>query len=102
MKSAVIFTATGPILILTTHDSLDDPDLIEKLRDKGITKYIAHEVPLNKVKERYGTHYSIVVGDLSQTDDLRVLDYDGRHIFNTFDFDQLRGPVYHDEPRKAA
>ena len=41
MKAGIIITGTGPILIWTTYDSFDDPKLVEKLKTKGITKYIA-------------------------------------------------------------
>ena len=44
------FTGTGPILILTTYDSLNDPKLIEKLVVKGIKKFIGYEV---KATEHY-------------------------------------------------
>ena len=38
MKAGIFFTGTGPILILTSYDALDDPNLIEKLSAKGIKK----------------------------------------------------------------
>ena len=43
MKAGILFTGTGPILILTTYETLKDPKLIEKLRQKGIKKY-NHEI----------------------------------------------------------
>ena len=78
------FTGKGPILILTTYDSLNDPKLIEKLVVKGIKKFMAYEVSEEKVKEKYGMQYKVIMGDLHQTDDLRVLDYDGHHVFYIF------------------
>jgi len=30
MKAGIFFTGTGPILILTSYESLDDPNLVEK------------------------------------------------------------------------
>ena len=51
MKTGIIFTGTGPILIITTYSSFDDPGLVEKLRAKGIKKYIAYELPPMAVKE---------------------------------------------------
>jgi hypothetical protein len=41
MKAAMVFTGSGPILILTSFDSLEHPTLAEKLGARGITKYIA-------------------------------------------------------------
>ena len=35
MKAGIFFTGTGPILILTSYESLDDPKLVEKLALKG-------------------------------------------------------------------
>ena len=86
MKAGIIFTGSGPLLILTTYESLTDPKLVEKLTNKGILKFIACEVPLDPVKVKYGTHFSVVMGDLKQTDDLRVLDYNGHHVSNSFSF----------------
>jgi hypothetical protein len=94
MKAGVIFTGTGPILILTTYESLKEPRLAEKLKARGMKKFIAYEVPVEKVKQRYGTHFSVIMGDLSQTDDLRILDIDGHHVFLNFTFEEMGEPFY--------
>ena len=96
MKAGIFFTGTGPILILTSYKSLDDPNLAEKLKLKGIKKYIAYEVPDDLVKHRYGQQFNVILGDLKQTDDLRVLDYDGHHVFYNFSLDEIGQPVYHE------
>jgi len=96
MKAGIFFTGTGPILILTSYDTLSDPNLVDKLATKGIKKYIAYEVPEDKVKERCGQHYNVILGDLNQTDDLRVLDYDGHHVFYNFSLNEIGEPVYHE------
>ena len=96
MKAGIFFTGTGPILLLTSYDSLADNKLVDKLRAKGIRKFIAYEVDEEIVKKRYGTQFEIVMGDLHQTDDLRVLDYDGHHVFINFPFNEMKGPVYHE------
>ena len=95
-ESGNFFTGTGPILILTSYDSLNDPKLVEKLSFKGIQKYIAYEVPEEQVKEKYGNHYSVIRGDLKQSDDLRVLDYDGHHVFYSFSIRDLGEPVFYE------
>ena len=94
MKAGVFFTGTGPILILTSYESFDDLNLIEKLFEKGIKKYIAFEISEQKVKDKYGKQYNVIMGDLSQTDDLRVLDYDGHHVFYNFSLKELEEPIY--------
>ncbi len=96
MKAGIIFTGTGPILILTTFESFKDPKLIAKLDVKGITKFIACEVPVDLAKAKYGNHFSVVMGDLSQTDDLRILDYNGYNVFHNFSFSEMGRPIYHE------
>ena len=96
MKSAVIFTGTGPILILTTYSSLTDPDFAEKLTVKGINKFIAYELNPELVKEKYGAHYTTVMNDVKQSDDLRVLDYDGHNVFYNFSFSELGDPIFYE------
>jgi hypothetical protein len=94
MKAGIVFTGTGPILILTTHESFKDSKLISKLDAKGIKKYIASEVPLERVKEKYGNQYNVVMGDLRQSDDLRVLDYNGYNVFYNFSFSEMGQPLF--------
>ena len=96
MKAGIFFTGTGPILILTTYASLDAPNLVDKLYQKGIKKYIAYEVPEELVKERYGKHFNVILGDLKQSDDLRVLDYDGHHVFYKFSLSEIGQPVFYE------
>ncbi|MDA2919519.1 hypothetical protein MYX76_08525 [Desulfobacterota bacterium AH_259_B03_O07] len=96
MKAGIFFTGSGPILILTSYDTLTDPQLVDKLNSKGIKKFIAYEVPVDKVKEKYGTHFNVIMGDLYQTDDLRVLDYDGHHVFYNFSLKVLGQPILHE------
>jgi hypothetical protein len=96
MKAGIFFTGTGPILILTTYASLNDPKLIDKLTQKGIKKFIAYEVSEDLVKQRYGRHFNVILGDLKQTDDLRVLDYDGHHVFYNFSLSEMGEPIYHE------
>jgi hypothetical protein len=96
MKAGLIFTGTGPILILTTYESFNDPKLVAKFNTKGIKKFIACDLPLEKVKARYGNQYSVVMGDLKQTDDLRVLDYNGYNVFHNFTFSEMGKPIYYE------
>ena len=96
MKSAVIFTGTGPILILTTYSTLTDPGFVEKLAVKGVKKFIAYELDPKLVKEKYGSFYDTVINDVKQTDDLRVLDYNGHNVFYNFEFSQLGEPILYE------
>jgi len=96
MKAGIFFTGTGPILLLTSYSNFNDPQLIDKLSLKGIKKFIAYEIPEDRVKEKYGKQYNVILGDLKQTDDLRVLDYDGHHVFYNFSINEFGEPISHE------
>ncbi len=96
MKAGIFFTGSGPILILTSYESLIDSRLVEKLTTKGIKKFLAFDVPLEVAREKYGQHYKVITGDLHQQDDLRVLDYDGHHVFNLFRLGELGQPIFYE------
>ena len=97
MKAGIYFTGTGPILLLTSYGALNAPELVKKLSQKGIKKFIAYEVGEGLVKEKYGQHFSVIMGDLNQEADLRVLHYDGHHVFYNFSLAEMSDPVYHEE-----
>ena len=97
MKAGIYFTGSGPILILTSYESLTEPRLVDKLDAKGIKKFIAYEVPTEMVKQKYGNHYNVVMTDLKQEDDLRVMDYDGHHVFYNFSLRDLGEPICHEQ-----
>ncbi len=96
MKAMMLLTAGGPLVILTSYDAATEPALLEKLSAKGIDKFIAYDVPLELAKPRYGAHFSVVEHDLRETDDLRVLDYDGARAFRLFRFDEIGPPVVYE------
>jgi hypothetical protein len=102
MKAALIFTGSGPILVLTTFESLGSPGFIERISARGISKFIAHEVSVELVQERYGKRFSVIMNDLSQNDDLRVMDIDGHHVFKGFSFEELGPPIYPPPLQKPA
>ena len=86
MKAEIIFTGTGPILISTSYAGLSSDKLAEKLAQKGISKYLAVEVPLDFYQKKYVGHYGVILKDVKQEDDLRVLDYNGFKVFHNFPF----------------
>ncbi len=93
MRAYIVFSGTGPILILTTYPQLADDRLLAKLRHKGIEKFIAYEVSTDRVHEIYGVPYEVIAADLEVAADLRVLDFNGHHIFNRFSFAELGDPI---------
>ena len=64
MKAGIIFTGTGPILILTTYESFSDEKFIQKLGQKNIHKFMAVEVPVDLCQKRYGEYYTMILNDL--------------------------------------
>lgn len=96
MKAYFLFTASGPLVILTSYDSIENPELLERLKSKGITKFIAHEVSVESSRAKYGMHFDVVCRDLHESDDLRVLDYSGQRAFKNFSFDELGTPIYYE------
>lgn len=84
MKAGLLLSGTGALLYLTSHEKFVTDALITKFKNKGITKFIAYEIPIEEAKEKYAAHFELVVQDLRETDDLRILDYDGSRAFRMF------------------
>ena len=85
-RTFLIFTGTGPILVLSTFPELTDERLVSKLRYKGIIKFIAYEVDTEAVNEN-------IAEDLQDVEDLRVLDFNGHQIMANFSLEELGEPV---------
>lgn len=96
MQSFLLMTGSGPIVILTSYKQIENPALLEVLKLKGIDKFIAYEVPLELAKERYGGHFTAVINDWLETDDLRVLDFNGDRAFRLFSFAELGEVKFHE------
>ena len=89
MRAAILFTGTGPILILTTYSMLAEDEFIAKLESKNIKKFILYEVPVEACQKKYGNYFELVSQDLGERNDMRVLDYIGSHIFLNFSFAEM-------------
>jgi len=93
MRAYIVFSGTGPILVLTTFPALTDKRLVSKLSQKGITKFIGYEVSLERAQNVYGIPYEVISSDLASTEDCRVLDFNGHHIFASFSFEEFGEPI---------
>ena len=94
MRAYLIFMGSGTILILSTYPKLTDERLVSKLRYKGIDKFIAYEVHLDAVKERYERSFENISQDLEGgNEDVRVLDFNGHQIMANFSLDALGEPI---------
>jgi len=102
MKCMMLFTGSGPLVILTSHAKMTDTPLLAKLTAKGIDKFIAYEIPIEMARARYGGHFTVVEKDLHEDDDLRILDYNGERAFRLFHFSELEGPFMYEAGEEAA
>ncbi|MCU0235101.1 MAG: hypothetical protein MUE90_13860 [Thermoanaerobaculales bacterium] len=98
MRAYIIFSGTGPILMLTTYPALTDPRLVAKLAQKGIAKFIAYEVSVERVRDIYGVPFEVIAADLAAVEDCRVLDFNGHHIFSRFPFAEFGELIKVGEP----
>lgn len=105
LRAFIVFTGSGPILLLTSYREPTDPRLISKLRDKGIGKFIAYEVAVGDVGRIYGQPFDVIAADLERSEDARVLDFNGHNIFSSFSFSDLGraikwgdSPPFRDQP----
>jgi len=96
MKAYLILSGSGPMVVLTSYRSIENPALLEKLASKGIRKFIAAEVSVDLAQERYDRQFEEVVQDLHQADDLRVLDYNGQRAMDMFSFSEMGNFIFYD------
>ena len=102
MKTFLLFTAGGPMVIITSRQAVTDTAVLDKLADKGLEKFIAYELPVEAVARRYGFHFDNVRQDLHESDALRVLDYNGSRIFALFRLSELGHAIMHEGAPVAA
>ena len=93
MHAYLIFTGSGPILVLSTYREWGDERLVAKLRYKGIDRFIAYQVDLDAVRARYAHSFDNVARDLEAEEDLRVLDFNGHQIMANFSLEELGAPL---------
>lgn len=96
MKVFMLMTGSGPLVILTSHQSIVDAALLDKLAAKGMTKFIAYEIALDLARTRYAGHFDVASRDLHESDDLPALDYNGERAFRLFRFDELGPELRHE------
>jgi hypothetical protein len=89
----LIFTGSGPILVLSTYPRLTDERLIAKLRYKGIDRFIAYEVDPEAARASYLEAFEAVARDLEDQEDIRVLDFNGHQIMANFSLSELGDPI---------
>jgi hypothetical protein len=93
MKTAMLVTDSGPLLVATACGSLGGPGFAQALHDKGIDKFIACEVSLDRCRRLYPHHFHRQSDDVPAETYVEVLDTDGRRIFLNFPFTESGAPL---------
>jgi hypothetical protein len=93
MRAYLVFTETGPILIMTSCPHITEQPLVDALNRRGVDKFIAYEVSIEEVHRLYGVPFEVVAADLEQRKDMRVLDFNGPHLIDTFPLSDLGAPI---------
>ncbi|HVS66585.1 MAG TPA: hypothetical protein VMT85_24135 [Thermoanaerobaculia bacterium] len=93
IHALLIISGSGPMLILTSYPGPGDPRLVEQLRWRGISRFLAYEIAIDTVRERYPDAFARVAQDLAETEDARVLDYNGHQIMAKFRHSELGQPL---------
>ena len=96
MRSFLILTENGPLLVMTSHSCITEKTLLESMRLRGIDKFIAYEVPAERLHSFYGVPFEVIAADLERGKDMRVLDFDGLQIFDRVSFDDLGQAVHYE------
>jgi hypothetical protein len=97
LKSYLLLTATGAVLILTKDDLKKEPDRLKKNTPGGLTKFVAYEVPVESVKKSYSAHFQHVLSQPMDTGEFIVLDDDGQEIFKNIKLKDLGGTIFFEE-----
>ena len=96
IKAFFLFTGTGPMVLLTSFESIDSPEFLKRLRSEGLNKFIAHEIPVDAAKDRYGRHFDVVCNDLHENGDVRILDRKSGQAIKLFSFKEFGPPIYYE------
>ena len=92
-RAYLIFSGSGPILVLSSYPKLTDERVVQRLRFKGIERFIAYEVDIEAVRERYPDSHQRASEDLAAEEDIRVVDFNGHQIMANFSLEALGDPI---------
>jgi hypothetical protein len=88
-----VLTEKEPLLVMTSNSCATGQALRKSLRGKGVRKFVAFEVPVDRLHEHYGVGFEVIAADIERGQELRVLDFDGPHIFDQVAFSELGQPL---------
>jgi len=96
MNAFLVFTETEPLLVMAFRTAESNGRLADRLVDRGIHKFIAHEVPLEYLRNEYGVAFEIIEADIRSGEDIRVLGANGSRVFTWVRLADLEQPAHHD------
>ena len=89
MTAFLVFTGGEPLIVALSKEAVSDGRLVESLSQKGIDKFIAHEIDADRLRKTYGVPFEVIEADIMDGRDLRVLDSKGSHAFENVRFADL-------------
>ncbi len=92
-RAYLVFSGSGPMLLLSTFPKLTDERPVQKLLDRGIEKFMAYQVDLDAVEARYAKTYSQILEEIQDREDVWVVDFNGHRIMANFSLDALGDPI---------
>ena len=101
-KAYLLFTSTKPVVILTSYNSVEHPELLKKLKSKAIVKFIAYEVSIESIKTMCGKDSDIVHKCLRGSEDSKILDYSTLSASRKFSLNELSAPIFHESDQVHA
>jgi hypothetical protein len=96
MTAFLLFTESEPRIVMASRTMVREGRLPGELRDRGIGKFIAHELPVEGLRARYGIAFEVIEDDVRRGKELRFLDSNGGHVFDTVTFADLGATIVQD------
>lgn len=96
MNAFLVCTDSQPILVVASRAAVSGDRLADALADKGVTRFIAYEVSLDRLRDKYGVAFEVVESDIRAGAAVRVLDASGDRVFKKVHLSELEHPIRHD------
>lgn len=97
MNGILVFGSSGPLLLISSYPEIDDPQLLARLEAKGLDKFMAWKIPLERCHDLYGFTYRDEAEDLETHPGIHVLDTDGHRIFLNFSLRDLSAGIAYED-----
>ncbi len=96
MRAFLVFSESEPIVVMASRRAVREGQLVDRLTRMGHDRFIAHEVPVETLRESYGLPFEVIESDIRHGKSIRVLDSDGRRIFASLPLSELGSEYRHD------